>query len=1086
MDSRAGRGKRVWLFALVAGLIAATPAAAAGGGDSDSSSVGTTLSVPDQGLATRDVRTDVEQSPAEPVSAAAANAQAKIRSTLGSQGVLDVDPLTGTPRVVAKLNGFLTGPSDASPRAIALGYLRSHATAFGLDAGDISSLRLTRNYTDVHGTTHMIWAQVFDGIQALDNGVYANIDENGRLINVMGSPVPDLGVRTTQPDVSARGALSAALGNAGVPSRKVPAARGTTASDNLTTFAGGTDNARLVLFTEGPGITKLAWRVTATASSTEVYDYVIDASSGKVLYRTNTVDFASGNVWEYAPQIHQACSGCSTAAGTQQSHAFPADWGTSSTILSGNYAHVYTDINDDDQPDAASGNCPNCGQIPPNGGPGVWNYTFAPNPGNATGETGLDCFSIFPQCSWYLHNPGYQGWGTNIRQNSTQVYWYVNNFHDWLKNTASIGFTPASGNFEGVDSVQAQTFDGAASDTSVGSIPGTPDDNHVNNANMSTQADGIAPKMQMYLFYDPGAADVQTNGGDDASVIYHEYTHGLSNRLVTDPAGTPALSSFQARAMGEGWSDWYAMDYLEGNNLDETDTATDGQMNMAVYTLGTDIHGLRTQGLDCQVNSVNTTDCPGGNTPHTGGYTLGDMGSVINGPEFHADGEIWEEALWDLRHNGLLQGFTLNQIRTIVTDGMRLSPPDPSMIDERNAILQAAKTDFPSSPQLYSFVWQTFAHRGMGYFASDDGSADTSPTPSTATPPSCPPCGTLTGKVTDPDSGTPVPGATIQVRGSAALVATTNTNGVYTVNNLPPNSYKFLVATKAGYTDAVVQNVGISANTTTTRNFTMRRDWASVEGGATLNSASPPDYTPFGCGPKQGFDLSQGTGWGSDVGTRSVIVHLPKKLDVKQFQMDPAATCGDPSNAALQNFTVQTRTSSTGTFTTAWSNTNALPQHSFTAFPVTKPGVTDVKLIMQSNSGNAQFMDMSELMVFGKPSDVTPPVISGAAIPAGQTVRSMINNGFKISSHLSEAGTEKGVLKISATKAQQLGIPQQIGSGTLSFTGAATKTMTMNLTTQAKNKLANQNNLAVTATLNATDKALNKATPVSKSTTLPH
>src|SRR3954453_6996878 len=315
MDSRAGRGKRVWLFALVAGLIAAAPAAAAGGGNSDSSSVGPTLTVPDQGLATRDVRTVVEQSPAKPVSAAAAKAQAKIRSTLGSQGVLDVDPLTGTPRVVAKLNGFLTGPSDASPRSIALGYLRSHATAFGLDAGDISSLRLTRNYTDVHGTTHMIWAQVFDGIQALDNGVYANVDENGRLINLMGSPVPDLGVRSTQPAVSARGALSTALGNAGVPSRKVPEKRGTAGADSLTNFAGGTDQARLVLFTEGPGMTKLAWRVTAEASSTQVYDYVIDASNGKILYRENTLDFASGRVWEYAPNLNAGCPGCGAAAG---------------------------------------------------------------------------------------------------------------------------------------------------------------------------------------------------------------------------------------------------------------------------------------------------------------------------------------------------------------------------------------------------------------------------------------------------------------------------------------------------------------------------------------------------------------------------------------------------------------------------------------------------------------------------------------------------------------------------------------------------------------------------------------------------
>jgi PKD domain len=121
-----------------------------------------------------------------------------------------------------------------------------------------------------------------------------------------------------------------------------------------------------------------------------------------------------------------------------------------------------------------------------------------------------------------------------------------------------------------------------------------------------------------------------------------------------------------------------------------------------------------------------------------------------------------------------------------------------------------------------------------------------------------------------------------------------------------------------------------------------------------------------------------------------------------------------------------------------------------------------------------------------KTVDVKPPAISGATIQAGQTVRSIIANGFKINSHLSEAGTEKGTLQITAAKAQQLGIPRTIGTGTLAFTVAATKTMTMNLTATAKNKLKNQSNLQVTATLNATDKANNAATSVSKSTTLPH
>ncbi len=120
----------------------------------------------------------------------------------------------------------------------------------------------------------------------------------------------------------------------------------------------------------------------------------------------------------------------------------------------------------------------------------------------------------------------------------------------------------------------------------------------------------------MYLFADiSGSATPESNGGDDASVIYHEYTHGLSNRLVLDSSGSPALRAFQSRAMGEGWSDWYAMDYLEGHDLDETDTADNGEMNMAVYVMGGDIHNLRTEGLDCNRGSGADADCPGAGAP---------------------------------------------------------------------------------------------------------------------------------------------------------------------------------------------------------------------------------------------------------------------------------------------------------------------------------------------------------------------------------------------------------------------------------------------------------------------------------------
>ena len=158
------------------------------------------------------------------------------------------------------------------------------------------------------------------------------------------------------------------------------------------------------------------------------------------------------------------------------------------------------------------------------------------------------------------------GWYVNRRQNAVQVFYFVNRFHDHLEGDPDIAWTTR--NFGGGDKVVAHAGDGA--DTGVsGQFLGLhmPDVFHVNNANMFTPPDGQSPRMQMYLFTsftgnintDP-TPDV--NGGDDAAVVYHEYAHGLSNRLITYADGWGALDAFQSGAMGEGWSDWYAMDFL--------------------------------------------------------------------------------------------------------------------------------------------------------------------------------------------------------------------------------------------------------------------------------------------------------------------------------------------------------------------------------------------------------------------------------------------------------------------------------------------------------------------------------------------
>ncbi len=66
--------------------------------------------------------------------------------------------------------------------------------------------------------------------------------------------------------------------------------------------------------------------------------------------------------------------------------------------------------------------------------------------------------------------------------------------------------------------------------------------------------------MQMYLNQAPGYLAASSTEAFDN--IGHEYTHGLSNRLVVDSMGFSTLNSYQAGAMGEGWGDFYSFDYL--------------------------------------------------------------------------------------------------------------------------------------------------------------------------------------------------------------------------------------------------------------------------------------------------------------------------------------------------------------------------------------------------------------------------------------------------------------------------------------------------------------------------------------------
>src|SRR5262249_45451973 len=454
----------------------------------------------------------------------------------------------------------------------------------------------------------------------------------------------------------------------------------------------------------------------------------------------------------------------------------------------------------------------------------------------------------------------FTSWQDDLAHNAVQVYSFINQFHHHLKGKP-IGFTEAAGNFQvhnstgkglGGDAVQGQTTDGALT------FDGCPNGNHCNDANMSTPPDGFAPTMQMYLFTKAdGLPDVVSgNGGNDAEVVYHEYTHGLSNRMVTYPGGASGLDNQQAGSMGEAWSDWYALDYLNAQGV-KPDRSGNGNLIMGQLTFG---GGLRSQPVDCPVNAKAKV-CPGAGTAGPGGYTYGDFGKIRGRPEVHSDGEIWLETLWDLRN--ALGSRTTEQI---VTRGMELSPPSPSYLDMRNAILQA---DFVANAGVNSrVIWGVFANRGMGYFASTFGGSDVTPVEDFSPPPSCGPCYTISGTVTNKSTGEPAPGVRVGISGldsgfEGDLSAKTNADGEYRIRHVPPHPYAGLEFGGGGYEPTQVLDVKVKHDITVDNS--LFRDWAALSGGAVLKSFTPPDYAIFcGVAAEGAFDLNLGSGWASD------------------------------------------------------------------------------------------------------------------------------------------------------------------------------------------------------------------------------
>jgi hypothetical protein len=672
---------------------------------------------------------------------------------------------------------------------------------------------------------------------------------------------------------------------------------------------------------------------------------------------------ATGLAWDYFPGPTPP-----NDHGVAVSRDFLArGWLTAgATTLNGPNAHVYLDPLDDNTPSAGD-------EVPPSSGSN-WNYSLARF---KDGSVFDNCSYTWP-CSWDSSTAN--SWSTNAKQAATQAFYFVNTFHDFLA-APPISFTPAKGNFESAngDPVQVQVLDGA------NTAGGYPDSNHFNASRMLTPADGSPPRMELRLYsgYGPDGGDV--DGADDASLVYRLYAEGMADRLVTDAQGSPALTGIQGEAIRDGVGDWYAMDYLVGQGYD-ADNAQVGDVNPEFYLGGG--AGVRTQPLDCPV-TFTTDPCTNFNGAGNGGYSYGDLGAVIGAPDPTADGQIWSQTLWELRQRLIAKyGVTAgtNRVRTYLTRGLEAAPAHPSMIDLRNAILQAESTATAAGGPFAGtddddVLWLTFANRGMGWYAASLGGDDPAPVTSTSPKPAPGAAkGTVGGKVTLADGGGPAAGVQVTLAGHPELAATTAADGTYSIGNIPEGLYPYLQVSSAGFDAARTSSVQVAGGTLTTRDLQTRRNWAQRDGGATIDSFTGPDLTDLGCGPGGAIDGSLATGWGTTSpastqgagGPKSITVKLPQVVDLTNLAVDPGATCGDDDTASVAGYKVETSADGAA-FTEAVAGTfNASNNHklnTLTPAAGTTAGVRYVRFTMISTQGSGgdgkDWMDLSELKVFG-------------------------------------------------------------------------------------------------------------------------
>lgn len=771
------------------------------------------------------------------------------------------DDRFGTPHTIYTYEGHLSEPREGAPVEVARAWLRDNRTVFGMSPSDVDALAVTMDH-ELPGTgTRVVgFAQTFEGVRTTrGGGLSVAVTDDGRVRSYTGATVRN-GELSGSYDLSAGAALEKVAGELAAGADFDASRIGTKAG--YRTFDKGPFAAKSYVkkaaFPTADGV-RSAYRVLFIEKPHAGWDVVVDAQSGEILYRASLVDHESeGTVYENFPGAPKGGEPVIKSFGeTEESPSGYVDptglAGLDGPTTFGNNANSYANYSNFLVP---------ADQAPrPVSATSQFNYAYGMNWQRSEGE------EVPPS------------YAKDMEPATTNLFYHHNRVHDEFYR---LGFTESAGNFqvnnsgeggEGHDPILGLVHAGATTG-------GEPTYTGRDNAYMLTLPDGIPSWSGMFLWEPINDAfeGPYSDGNFDATVIEHEYAHGLTNRYVSPEDN--GLNSHQSGSMGEGWGDWYALNYLHREGL--SDKSVVGE-----YVTGNDERGIRNWSYD---------ENPTG---------FGDIGYDMVGAEVHADGEIWTTMLWEMR-KALVSEYSEAEggsiAEHIVTDAMPLSPVNPSFLDMRDAIMVALANryhDRSDYPQLHDLVYASaFASNGAGLHAKTEGGNDTNPKPSfTHINPGR--NGRLVGEVVNASTGEPVTDARFMIGNFEARVSplrTTSDTGEFSAE-VTDGSYPVTIQAR-GFGARTFEDVEITAGEKTSLTFELTPNLTSEANGASVVSATTE-------GAENLLDDTEASSWTSNEGSGHAVIELAKQADISSFQVSAYTSS---RFEALRSFTLQTST----------------------------------------------------------------------------------------------------------------------------------------------------------------------------------